>query len=195
MAIASKAFAGAALALALGASGAIAQQTAAPNAQPGAPAVAREDGRGPWPRMDPAEMQKRMAERHAERMNKLHDLLAITPNQEGAFKAFADAQIPPRMDRVGDWAQRKKERDAMTTPQRLDDRLARATERYNFEKSRIEATKKFYAQLTPAQKKSFDAASDMMRDRMHEHGRMMRGDRVGGPGMMGGPGGPQPLKN
>jgi hypothetical protein len=197
MSIATKAIAGAALALALGATGAIAQQT---GGQPGGPppvAGAREDGGGAWAKMDPAEMQKRMAEHHAQRMTKLHDLLAITPNQEGAFKSFADAQIPPKPPGGGNWAERKKQMDAMSTPQRLDERMARATERYNAQKTRIDATKRFYAQLTPTQKKSFDAASDMMRDHHGKRGRGgpgMMGGR-GGPGMMGGPDGPPPPKN
>jgi hypothetical protein len=189
MSIATKTIAGAALALALGVSGALAQQAGGPPA--GGPMMGRDGGPmmgrdgGGWGKMDPAEMQKRMAEHHAKHMQKLHDLLGITSNQEGAFKTFADSMTPPKM---GDWAERRKEIDSMTTPQRLDERLARATERYNAEKSRIDATKRFYAQLTPTQKKSFDAASDMMRDHHDGRGRGMMGGR-GGPGMMGGPGG------
>jgi periplasmic protein CpxP/Spy len=199
MSIATKTIAGAALAFALGVSGgALAQQAGGPPNGPamGGPMMGRDggpDGGRGWAKMDPAEMQKRMTARHAERMQKLHDILAITPNQEGAFKSFSESMTPPKMgDRLPD-------RDKpLTTTQRLDERMARATEHYNEQKTRIDATRRFYGQLSPTQQKSFDAASDMMRDRMHERGGMMRGERMGfrggppmgGPGMMGGQDGP-----
>ena len=109
--------------------------------------------------MDPArhaEMQERMqshmAERHADHMNRLKVLLQITPAQEAAFKAFAARTEPtaPKAAVPGeDWSQ-------LTTPLRLDKMQAQHDARHAEMARRIEATRSFYAQLTPAQQKSFD---------------------------------------
>ena len=65
----------------------------------------------------------------------------------------------------------------MTTPQRLDAQQALHAERSADMAKRIEATKSFYAQLTPEQQKTFDAQS-------HGHQRAgMKGEqRHGGKG-------------
>jgi hypothetical protein len=57
-------------------------------------------------------------------------------------------------------AQRRAERSetaSLTTPQRLDRAQARMAERQQQFARRAEATKRFYAQLSPAQQRAFDA--------------------------------------
>ena len=142
-------------AIALSAAGASFAQSAP---QPG-PAPA---DRG-WRRPDPAQM----AERHAER---LRAVLQLRPDQEPALRALIAASQPD----PAKMAQRRQERAAMrnlTTPQRLDRAQARMAERQAAFAKRADAVRRFYAQLSPAQQKAFDA--------LHE-GRGMRGGKHGG---------------
>ena len=62
----------------------------------------------------------------------------------------------------------------MSTPQRLDALRARSAERLATLDRRIAATKAFYAQLSPAQQKAFDA--------MAPHGGMRGQHGMRGPG-------------
>lgn len=129
-------------AIALSAAGASLAQPA-PTAGP-APA----DGRG-WQRPDPAQM----AQRHAE---KLRAVLQLRPDQEPALTAFLAALRPD----PAQMAQRRAERSEtanLTTPQRLDRAQARMAERQREFARRADATKRFYAQLSPAQQRAFDA--------------------------------------
>lgn len=147
-------------AIALSAAGASLAQPAPPTG----PAPA--DGRG-WQRPDPAQM----AQRHAE---KLRAVLQLRPDQEPALNAFIAAMKPD----PAQMAQRRGERSEManlTTPQRLDRMQARMAERQQQFARRADATKRFYAQLSPAQQKAFDALRP-------EHGGH-------GAGFDGGPGG------
>ena len=122
-------------------------------------------------RMDPAQRQQRMAERHTQRMADLRAQLQITPAQEGAWNAYSAAMKPPaeaqrpRMNRT--------EIEQLSTPQRIDRMQQFATERQARMQRRGDAVKTFYAQLTPAQQKIYDE-------------RAMRGPR--GEGKRGGPG-------
>src|SRR5438128_9790077 len=68
---------------------------------------------------DPAQMQQRMQqhmqERHAKRMERLKRILQVTPQQEGAWGAFANAVRPaPR------GPHNREEFARMNTPQRID---------------------------------------------------------------------------
>jgi hypothetical protein len=114
-------------------------------------------------------MQKRMAERQAQ----LKDTLKITPAQEAAWNAFVARTAPePRMGRDvsrEDWAK-------LTTPQRLDRMQALKAERDARMDKRIDATKSFYAALTPEQQKVFDS---------QRHGGFQRAGMQGERGMMG----------
>ncbi|HMN21932.1 MAG TPA: Spy/CpxP family protein refolding chaperone [Ottowia sp.] len=118
--------------------------------------------------MDSTQMQQRMAERHAQRMNELKGQLQLSEAQENAWNQFASAMQPPtaeqrrRFDRA--------ELDKLTTPERIDRMQQRAEERQARMKQRGEAIKNFYGQLTPEQQKTFDAQS--MR---HARGGMHRG--------------------
>lgn len=143
IAFAAVALAGGLAALAPGASVAQSRQ-----AQP-----AVEEARAPAPRMRERLTPEQRIERRAER---LRTTLQLQPGQESALRAYASALAPTAAQR----AERRQQRDdmaQMTTPQRLDARKARMTERMAMFDRRAEATKRFYAQLTPAQQKAFDA--------------------------------------
>lgn len=122
------------------ASASVAQQPP-PAAAPGQP----RDGRGEWRRPDPEAMAARRAEH-------LRAALQLRPDQEPALKAFLDASKPAARPARGDRAAMAQ----MSTPQRLDAQRARMTERLARFDQRAAATKKFYAQLSPAQQKAFD---------------------------------------
>jgi hypothetical protein len=132
-----------------------------------------------------AEMRQKMAQHHAERAKLMHDALGITPNQEGAWKTFQDSMTPPTPP--------KPPAENLTTPQRLDEQLARVNERAAEAKKRIDATKRLYAALTPTQQKSFDALQKLRGGREGMRGERGHGGRGGHDGMRGGmhgPGGP-----
>jgi len=123
---------------------------------------------------DPAEM----AARHAEH---LRAVLQLRPDQEPALKALIAAMAPPA-DMRERMQERREEMAGLTTPQRLDRMQARMAEHQAAFARRADAIRRFYAQLTPAQQKSFDALPPM-------HGRGMGGMGKGpggrGHGMMG----------
>lgn len=122
---------------------------------------------------DPAQM----AEQHAQR---LRDALQLRPDQEPALRALTASMQPSEADRQ----RMRGEREAMrnlTTPQRLDRMQAMMGEREARFRQHAEAIKRFYAQLTPAQQKAFDAMPMMMGPGMGGHGMGMRERR--GPGM------------
>ena len=105
---------------------------------------------------DPAKMQAWMAKRQAE----LKAKLKITPAQEGAWTAFTAAMQPPVHDANARQAQRA-EMEKLSTPERIDKmrvlRTQRMAEMSAAMDQRGEATKAFYAALSPEQQKTFDA--------------------------------------
>ncbi|WP_312161284.1 Spy/CpxP family protein refolding chaperone [Phenylobacterium sp.] len=141
--------------------------TTAAAAQQPPPAAAPGQPRGEWRRPDPEAMAARRAEH-------LRAALQLRPDQEPALKAFLDAgrpaQPPARADREAI--------AKLPTPQRLDAQRARMTERLARFDQRAAATKRFYAQLNPAQQKAFDALAP----RGHGKGMGKGGHRgMGGP--------------
>lgn len=108
---------------------------------------------------DPAKMQ----ERHAKRLADLKQKLQVTPAQEGAWSAFAATMGPPAFQ-PPDHAQRE-EFEKLTTPERIDRMRAMRDRRMAEMDKRADATKTFYATLSPEQKKVFDKAA------MHHHHR------------------------
>jgi hypothetical protein len=114
-----------------------------------------------------------MAERHAQH---LRDALQLRPDQEPALRALMAALQPP----AGERERMRQEREAgarLTTPERLDRQAARMAEHAARFRQHADAIKRFYAQLTPAQQKAFDAMP-MMGFHGH-HG--MGGHGMGGP--------------
>lgn len=86
------------------------------------------------------------------RAQRLRDILQLTPAQEPALKAFLEAQTPPAPPAPPEAGARPA-----TTPERLDRQRARMVQGLAEFDRRAAATRTFYAQLTPAQKKAFDA--------------------------------------
>ncbi|MFZ3141401.1 Spy/CpxP family protein refolding chaperone [Polaromonas sp.] len=166
----------------LASAGAMAQGTDASPAslQPGTAATASPQyGGHRMERHDPAKMQAWMARHQAE----LKAKLKITPAQEGAWTTFtASMQPPARMMGEHPGAEQRAELDKLTTPERIDKmralRTQRMTEMTAEMDKRGEATKAFYAALSPEQQKTFDAEHR----KMGQHGGP--GQRAGGMGMM-----------
>ncbi len=142
---------------------------------------------------DPAKMQQMMEKRQAD----LKATLKIQPAQEAAWTAFTAAHKPP-----AGMAQR---RDAMrasmeklSTPERIDHMKAMRAQRDAEMDKRAQATKDFYAVLTPEQKKTFDTHGKMggpghgeRRGQAggHNHAEGGSDHKMGGMGHMGGMGG------
>lgn len=140
--------------------------------------------------------QAQMQKMHAERQARLKADLKITPAQEAAWNAYVarSTPTPPKAAPADDWSK-------LTTPQRLDRMQALKAERDAAMGKRIDATRSFYAQLTPEQQKVFDTqGGGFHRAGMKgEHPMGGRGGHGGGqPGMggmgcgMGAEGGPMP---
>jgi hypothetical protein len=168
--------AGAALALLAGTGAAVAQPKKEDKVPPRAETRVerhvhmRGDGAGPGPR----EGGRMMAMRHGDPAQHLRDVLQLRPEQEPALKAFVEAT-------KGDHDQgrvRAERGEAKTTLDRLNDMEARMARHQAAMKTRIDATRTFYAQLDAKQKKAFDAMPMLM---------------MGGPGM--GPMGPMGMSH
>lgn len=131
-----------------------------------APAARSDTG---WGHRDPAKMQERIAKRQAELKQKLR----LTSAQESAWASFTNALKPSG-------ARAKRDREAlarMNTPDRIDHLRALRDARIAEMDRRAEATKAFYATLSPEQQKTFDAETVRFAHRGgHGHGH---GHRVG----------------
>lgn len=98
------------------------------------------------------EHMARMQQHAAQRQARLKQILQLTPAQENAWNAWIASRQPAAIQRP-DPAQFAQ----LTTPERIDRmRALRATRAAEMDR-RGEATKTFYAALTPAQQKAFDA--------------------------------------
>ena len=149
-------------------------------AQPGAQAPAKSQLK----RVDRAE---RMQAHRAQHLADLKEKLKLTPAQESAWSSFTTAQQPPARPDAAQREARRAEFAKLTTPQRLDRMQARQAERSAMFAKRADATRSFYAALTPDQQKTFDAES-MARFGQRGHGGH------GGPGGHH-HGGPAPAKS
>ncbi len=103
--------------------------------------------------------QERMArwgEHMARRQAKIHDTLQLTAAQEPAWAAYQSAIKPAAAMRMhgerADWA-------ALSAPARMEKMIAMARQHIAAMESHLAALNTFYAVLTPAQKKAFDAAT------------------------------------
>jgi len=149
------------------ASGAAQAQTAATAPAPSASGMPMHGhGRDGKP---PQEMMGRWQQRHEQHMADLKKDLQLTPAQEGAWSQFTTAMRPPA------GMPQRPDREAMarmTTPERIDQMQALHKQRQAEMDRRADATKAFYATLTPEQKKKFDAHT----------ARFMQGHHGGGHG-------------
>ncbi|MGO4393565.1 Spy/CpxP family protein refolding chaperone [Variovorax sp. M-6] len=139
-------------------SGAFAQAAVTPppaaEAQTGAQAPAKPQR----DRADHAQRLERMQAQHAKHLAALKEKLKLTPAQESAWSSFTAAQQRPARP-VGQADAERAEFAKLTTPQRLDRMQARQAERSAMFAKRADATRSFYATLTPEQQKTFDAES------------------------------------
>ena len=124
----------------------------------------RPAGPGGPPRGDRAAERQKMFEtfRH-QREQRLHDLLQIRPEQDGAFRAYLttlESQRRPGEHGPGREGRPGQEKQ-LTTPERLDRMAARMAERQQRFQATAAATKTFYAALSPDQRKAFDAMPRM----------------------------------
>ena len=111
------------------------------------------------------------AQHRAQRLDALKARLHLTAAQEPAWTAFTTAlqpgERPARPDRK-EWAQ-------FTTPERIDRMRALRAQHAAEADRRGEATKAFYATLTPEQQKTFDAQAHHphrgAKDAKHRHHR------------------------
>ena len=128
-------------------------------------------------RHDPAKMQAWIARRQAALKAKLQ----VTPAQESAWTSFTAAMQPPVGMGQRATSGQRAEFDRLTTPQRIDKmremRTQRMTTMNAAMEKRGEATKSFYAALSPEQQKVFDAETLRMGGRggrHHHEGGMQR---------------------
>ncbi|WP_213959063.1 Spy/CpxP family protein refolding chaperone [Variovorax sp. dw_954] len=154
--------------LATAAFAASAQAPAAPATAPGAPAAEQRMDR----QQRDGKFFERMQARHAQRQAALKAKLNLSAAQEGAWSTYTAATAPPaRPPQRPDRAEFEK----LTTPQRIDRMQARQAERQAMFAKRADATKSFYAALSPEQQKTFDTESLAMmrhgpRDGQDHHG-------------------------
>lgn len=115
----------------------------------------------------------RMAEMHAKHLSELKAKLKITASQEAAWNTFSESMKPPA-DMMGKRPD-PAELDKLSTPERIDKMRALHKEHMAAMEAamdkRGDATKAFYAALSPEQKKVFDAEFARM-GRHAEHGHM-----------------------
>lgn len=129
-----------------------------------------------------AQRMERMQQYHAERQAKLKAELKLSAEQEPAWAAFvARTAHEPRAMKAGareDWSK-------LTTPERLDKMQALKAERDAQMAKRIDATKSFYAALTPEQQKVFDTQAHGGMQRAGMKGEHHKGGHGGHHGMRG----------
>lgn len=124
--------------------------------------------------MDPA----KRAQMHAKHLANLKAKLKITASQEAAWNTFADSMKPPA-DMMGKRPDRA-EMEKLTTPERIDKMQALHKEHMAAMEAMMnkhaEATKAFYAVLSPEQQKTFDAETAKMGPHGDREHRMNHGD-------------------
>jgi protein CpxP len=104
------------------------------------------------------EMMAKFSTKMAKRQEALHAKLKLTAAQEPAWNTYVEQSKPPQR---GEGMQRP-DREAMSklsTPERMAQHLAGMQAREAFMTTRLNTVKTFYAVLTPAQQKIFDAES------------------------------------
>jgi hypothetical protein len=126
-------------------------------------AAAQQPPMPPMPPRPPMEMREHHdPAAHAQR---LRDVLQLRSDQEPALQAYLAASAPkPRTERM---KADDGPKGPLTTPQRLDREAERMAKMADHFRERADATKAFYAALSPSQQKALDAL----------------GPALGGPGM------------
>jgi len=126
-------------------------------------AAAQDRGPGPDGSRGPrgGDRQALFQDMQHRREQRLHDLLQIKPEQETAFRAFASSleQMRPQdapNGAPGRGGAQGRQRETLTTPQRLDRQLQRLAEAQARLQKRAAAVKTFYAALSADQRKVLD---------------------------------------
>ena len=144
-----------------------AQTQTPPAAGPGPDTGMMGHRHGDGMRGDPAKMRERMERRMAEHQAALKQKLQLTGAQEGAWTTWTQAMKPPaNMQRPN-----REEFAKLTTPERIDRMRQLRTQRMAEMDKRADATKAFYAQLTPQQQKVFDSEGARFGRGGHHGGR------------------------
>jgi hypothetical protein len=124
-------------------------------ASPAAATTTASEGRSAKPYAERRDRMERRQAHRAERMAAMKEQLKLTPAQESAWTTYTAALQPgerhARLDR--------KDLAQLTTPERIDRMRALRAQHGAEADRRGEATKAFYAALTPEQQKTFDAQS------------------------------------
>jgi hypothetical protein len=147
-------------------------QVPASQPAPGAPHMMQGE-RGHMDGARAEQFRQRMQERRAQRLAVFKEMLRISPAQEGAWNAWTASLQPgarPQRPNPAEIAH-------MTTPERIDRMRAMRAERNAEMDRKAEATKAFYAQLSPAQRTVFDAESLKFAHGGHRGGRGHHGER------------------
>jgi protein CpxP len=155
----------------LGAGAAVAQQPAPPPMPPMPPMEAMMAMDGP---MMEGGRHHRDPAAHAQH---LRDALQLRADQEPALKAFLDSQGPMTME-----MEMRHGADAapMTAPLRAQHHADMAARMAAGAQKKADATKAFYAALSPSQQKAFDAMAPMGGPGMRMQRMEMRGGKGAG---------------
>lgn len=114
----------------------------------------------------------RFAKRHQHRMDTLKQSLKLSQEQAPAWAAFEGAMQAEGLNHPEHNTVSK-----MTTPERLDIMTTMKAQHNEQMQKRLDATRTFYATLTPEQKKTFDQGTAQLmqkHDRRGEHGGQHR---------------------
>lgn len=125
----------------------------------GIDAQAHPMGDGPWDGARFEQHRTQMAKFHEKRLAALKTKLHLSSAQEAAWASFEQAHQPPSRPLT-----QALDRDALaklSTPERIE-QMQRQFDAHHVAlqeqmKQRADATRQFYAQLTPEQQKVFDA--------------------------------------
>lgn len=140
-------------------------------AQMGTQGPSGHPGQGPRMENMREHLREHRAQHHLKQLAQLKTQLQLQPAQEAAWTSFTQAMQPPatppaRPDRSA--------LEKLRTPERIDQMEALHAQRQAEMKQRGEATKTFYAQLSPEQQKTFDAQTARWMARMGGHGQHAR---------------------
>lgn len=94
-----------------------------------------------------------LAQRHADRSERLKTILQLQPNQQAAWAQYVQATTPAHRARA---AGERPDLRKLTTPERLDLAQNLRKERTAQAEQREQATRSFYASLSTSQQKAFD---------------------------------------
>jgi Spy/CpxP family protein refolding chaperone len=131
-------------------------------------AIAQSPGHG---MMHEAKREAHRSERHQNHLNEMKIFLQLQASQENAWNTF-EAVMKTPMKRPTNHSVAEMEK--LSTPERIDKMMAFKAERDSEITKRMEASKTFYATLTPAQQKVFDTQTQKFLNRgpMGHHVKM-----------------------